>query len=435
MRVKDFLESELVDFASYSTLRTISNYIDGLKNAHRKVVFGAKKLNLNKEEKVSQVQGKIESVSNYLHGNISGSIVTLARNFTGTNNLPLLKREGNFGTRFIPEASATRYIFTQKEDYFDLIFREDDEPTLIQQNFEGDDIEPRYYTPVIPLLVINGSEGIATGFAQKILPRNLSEVIDYLDCKLQDKKCETKLLPFYNNFDGEIKEVGKNKFEIRGFFEKERMTIKIFEIPIGYNYRNYLKVLDDLEDKKIINSYKDLSDSKKDKFLFQVRVKSAFPSESEKILEKLKLKKTITENLTTIDENNKIRVFENVFEIFDSFIDIRLKHLKIKKDLQLKKLLKEIAFFKDRIKFINLVIENKIIINKKSKNDIILQATKFDIKFIEEHLKMQLWNLTSEKMKELEIVFKKKEEEYKTLLNKNEKEIWLDELNILKKYI
>jgi len=434
VRIKDFLENELVDFASYSTLRAIASYIDGLKNAHRKVVFGVKKLNLKKEEKVLNLSAKIMDISNYLHGDISGSIITLAKNYTGSNNLPLLTREGNFGTRFLPEPSAIRYIFTQKEDYFDLIFRKDDEPTLIKQEFEGVEIEPKYYTPILPLLIINGSEGIATGFAQKILPRNLDEVIDYLECKLQGKECNHKLLPYFNGFNGEVREIGDNKFEITGKINKLSETkIEITEIPIGYSYKSYVKELNKLEEKGVIKRYFDYSDPKTDKFRFRVNVTTKFPKDYEKILDKLKLKKTITENYTCIDENNRVRIFNNIFEIFDSYIEIRLKHLKVKKELKLKELQEQIDFLRDRINFINAIIDKKVIIENKSKEEIISQAKKIGVKFIDEHIKMPLWNLTKEKIEELKTTIQNLEKEFDELNKKDEKQIWLDEINEFKK--
>src|SRR5574344_456638 len=158
--VTNFLNNEVVDFASYSTMRALASYIDGQKNASRKVLSSIMN-RPNKDTKVSILSGLIMTDTEYLHGDISGSIVTLAQNYLGTNNLPLLTREGNFGTRFENEASATRYIFTAKEKYFDNIFKKEDNDILIQQYFEGTKIEPRFFVPTLPLVLVNGSEGIA----------------------------------------------------------------------------------------------------------------------------------------------------------------------------------------------------------------------------------------------------------------------------------
>ena len=204
MNVSKFLNEELVDFASYSTLRAIPSAIDGQKNSTRKVIYGAQK-ELKKETKVSVLSGIISIKTQYLHGDISGSIVTLARDYCGSNNIPLLVAGGNFGSRMIPENSATRYIFTEKQPYFDKIFKKEDNDILIQQVFEGDEIEPRFYVPTIPLLLINGSVGLATGFSSKILPRDTEKVINYIKAKLNNGKLnKNDLSPSVKGFKGSI---------------------------------------------------------------------------------------------------------------------------------------------------------------------------------------------------------------------------------------
>ena len=167
MSIKSFLDNELCDYAKYSTIRAIPSCIDGLKNSGRKVIYSAQS-ELNKETKVSVFAGITQLKTVYLHGDISEPIVKLARNFCGSNNLPLLKASGNFGTRMLPEASATRYIFTEKQPYFNKIINPLDNDILISQEFEGEGIEPRFFVPTLPILLLNGSHGVATGFSSTI---------------------------------------------------------------------------------------------------------------------------------------------------------------------------------------------------------------------------------------------------------------------------
>ena len=110
--ISQFLNYEFADSALYMSYRAIPSYIDGLKNSHRKIVYTIKKKNLKNELKVYQLASMVASESNYIHGDSSlqGAVVTLAQDYTGANNLPILKGEGNFGTRFLNEASAARYI-------------------------------------------------------------------------------------------------------------------------------------------------------------------------------------------------------------------------------------------------------------------------------------------------------------------------------------
>ena len=366
----------------------------------------------------------------YLHGETSleGVIAGMAQTFVSSNNLPLLSPEGSFGTRFIPKASASRYIYTKLQPYLRLIFRKEDDPLLEKQIFEGNTIEYKYYVPIIPMLLVNGSSGVSNGFAQKILPRKIKTIIDAIKNKLNENEIDLK--PGIEGFKGDIAKY-ENGWEIIGKFERIGKTrLIITEIPIQYSLKKYISVLDKLEEKKIIRKYKDLSEE--DIFKFEIEAPMDFIQKDDRyILEKLKLIQKEVENFSTINEENSIKVFNNEYELFDNFFEVRLQYYTKRKEHQLKKLKEEIDFLKDRIKFINLILENKIVINKKSKKEIIEQAKQFDIKFIEEHLKMQLWNLTKEKIDDLLNIIDTKENEYNELLNKTEKQIWLDELNEL----
>jgi DNA topoisomerase-2 len=169
----------------------------------------------------------------YLHGEVSleGVIVNLAQNFVGSNNLPLLSPEGSFGTRFIPEAGASRYIYTKMQPYLTDIFKKEDEPLLEKQYFEGSQIEYKYYVPIIPILLINGNEGISSGFAQKILPRDINEIKEAIISILNDNFVD-RIKPSYNEFEGNIIQIGENSYEIQGVIEKgKRNTICV---PILY---------------------------------------------------------------------------------------------------------------------------------------------------------------------------------------------------------
>jgi len=434
MQVTEFFNNDYVSYAAYDNIRKIANYVDGLKSASRKVLYTFLEDNINKDIKVNRSAAKVSEKCEYLHGesSLEGVIAGMAQSFVGANNLPLLSPEGSFGTRFIPKAGASRYIYTKLQPYTRLIFRKEDESLLEKQIFEGNVIEYKFYVPIIPMLLVNGSSGVSNGFAQKILPRKVSTIIQAIEDKLNDKDID--LTPGIEGYKGDIIKY-ENGWEIRGKFERiGRTKILITEIPPQYSLKKYISILDKLEDNKVIRRYKDLSEN--DNFKFEIDVSSEFVKKDDKyILEKLKLIQKEVENFSTIDENNRIKVFDNEYELFDAYFKIRYEFYKKRKNYQLKKLKSEIEYLKDKINFINAIIENKIIINKKSKEEIIKQAEKLNIKYIEEHLKMQLWNLTQEKIDELLNIIDGKEKEYEELLNKSEKQIWLEELNELKKLL
>lgn len=438
MKIEDFLNNEVVDFASYSTLRAIASGIDGLKNSHRKVVNYMKD-NGSKEKKVFNLGGEIMTSQEYLHGNINPSIITLAQNFCTSNNLPLFTREGNFGTRFNQEPSADRYIYTQNEDYFNDLFIKDDNQVLIKQIFEGKEIEPRFFLPTLPLILINGSEGIATGFAQKILPRNIKEIINYIKDYLNSNDLSGyELKPFFNNFNGIINQVenSNNKLDIIGKIDISNLKknkVLITELPSGYDLSSYIKLLDKLEEDKKIRNYQDLSENDSFKFEISLNLGSKDISE-DKLIDLLKLKKTITENYTIIDEHNRIKVFDCAKEILDYYIEIKLKYLEKRKEATISKMKKDLFEQSSKYYFIKGIVDGSILINKKTKNEIIEQLEnnekiKKSNDSYEYLLRMPIYSLTKEVMDKLLEKIKIDNENLKKYTETSLKDLWIAELD------
>ena len=442
MKVSEFLNEELVDYASYSTLRAIPSAIDGQKNATRKVIYGAQK-ELKKETKVSVFAGIVSIETQYLHGDISGSIVTLARDFCGSNNVPLLVASGNFGSRMIPENSATRYIFTDKQPYFDKIFKKDDNDILIHQVFEGDEIEPRFYVPTIPLLLVNGSVGLATGFACKILPRSVENVVSYIKAQLNNETPNKDALnPKVNGFKGDII-VDKNNTEkgvIVGkakIINSQKKCVEITELPLGYSLRSYIELLDKLEEKGTIKKYEDLSDD--DDFKFIVYVDTKFLSQSEaEIYDKLGLVKSYTENFTVLDTNNKVIELKSAKELIDYYIDVKLEYTEKRRKNIIQKRSKQLSELKSVNEFISGVLNNKINLRTDDKEAlvefcdsneaIIKKDCSYDYLF-----KISILNFTPKKVEELRKSIEFLEDEIKKLNNTSATEIWLKDIDDLMK--
>jgi len=435
-----FFEKDYTSYASYDNARKIGNIIDGLKLSSRKVIYTILTNNIKDEIKVSQLASKVAELTEYLHGekSLEGVIVGLAQDYSGSNNLPLLYPEGNFGKRFIPTASASRYIYTHMQNYLRDIFLKEDDDILENHKFEGRNIEFKYYVPTIPLLLINGSEGISNGFAQKILPRNIEDVIFNIKAILNEN--ETKImLPYYKNFEGEIKQVDKNKFEILGKFEWiSNNKLLITEIPVGISLKNYQETLDNLEDKKIIRSYKDLS-SKGDKFRFEIIVNSNWKELSDyKILDKLKLIKKVTENLTVTNELNKIEVFDNINDILKYYIDFKLNYIDKRKEYQLIKIEKEIKDLQRIIDFINLIVSNKIDI-RKEENEIVKILEEYNLEKVDNSydylFRIPIRRLNKNERDKLNNKIKNLFNEYDLLNNTSSKDIWIKDIETLQKKI
>lgn len=429
--IQQFCDNEYISFASYDVYRKIANVVDGLKVSARKVLYTCIEDNKqDKPKKVEALSNRAAEFTDYHHGSNSlvGVIVGLAQRYVGSNNIPLLKADGQFGNRIIPEAAAPRYIFTCKEPYVNKLFNVEDVAVLEQQYSDDQKIEPKFYVPILPMILVNGSVGLSVGFAQNILPRNPADLIKYINRKLIGQNCNNELLPYWKGFKGKVVQREQGVFDIYGHVRLENKTIIIDELPIGMEYLKYVSILDKLvEDKKIIK-YVDKCDTKTDVILFEVKISpqiyQEFLSNPVQIIEFLKLRISETENYTCIDPTGKVKVYSSVFEIIDEYIKVRLEYYNKRKIYNTTRYANELNVIVSRCLFIKAVINGDIILKHKTLEEInnqisqITRIVKIDNSY-EYLLKMPIWSITSEK--------------YTELCNKaKEKKQYLDSYKILK---
>jgi len=416
-------------------MRKLASVVDGQKNASRKILYTILEKNINSKIKVSQLGSKVAEFSEYLHGSLESVVVGQAQDYPGTNNVPLLQKSGNFGTRFSPEASAPRYIYTYGSNDFFELFKKEDTPVLKHQVFEGHAIEPKFYVPSLPILLINGSEGLSSGFAQKILPRNPAEIKKHLKAKLNGKSPKSELVPWYKGFAGTIKKgINPGQWYIDGVCcVKGTNKVLISEVPVGYNLKGYIKVLDELEDKKIIQSYKDHSEN--DCFSFEVTIpsKTLKSWSQEELLIKLKLRKTVTENYTVMDENNTIKVHNTAHDIFEHYFRVKLEYVELRRLYQIKKITLDIKMDYSKYLFIKMIQDDELVISKRKKADIILDLDKQEkIQKKDDSydylLNMSIIGLTEDRMQKLENDIKIKHAELELLKTTNADDLWRAEL-------
>ena len=434
MQLSNFFNSDFVDYASYDNLRKIGSCIDGLKNASRKVIFTVLEKNIKEPIKVSQLANKVAEYAEYLHGSLDGVVVNLGQDFAGTNNVPLLQKKGNFGTRFAQEASAPRYIFTYGSKNLFTLFKKEDLKILKEQMFEGERIEPVFYVPTLPLILVNGSEGVSSGFAQKILPRNPKNIIKYLTNKIQGKRNNKDLLkPFFKDFKGAV-EQGETSFQwlIKGKIERtNKNQITISEIPVGYDLKTYIKVLKTLEDSKVILDWDDLSD-KEFKFIVKMSPKDLDKLSEDEILDKLKLVKKVTENLTCLNANNQIQEFQSAEEILDYYFKVKMEYLGKRKDYLVQELKTDLDILNAKITFIKAILDKSLVIEKQPKDKIVKNLEKISTVKVQDSydylLNMPLYSLTLEKIKALTETLKNSKLKLKETQEKTLENFWLEDL-------
>lgn len=438
--ISDFLSQEYKEFAMYSIEgRAIPSVIDGFKPTQRKVIHISNqiwKTGNEKNLKVFQLAGKVASDAFYHHGNTSleGAIVTMAQKFK--NNAALLEEDGQYGSLRAPQPGAARYIGTKLNDNFRLIYKDFD--LLNYKEEEGESIEPRYFLPIIPTILLNGSSGIAVGFASNVLNRDIKSIIDECGKVLSGKKVSS-IKPSLNEFTGEYIQDSDNskRWIIRGRFQKmNTTTVKVSELPPSMTYEKYEELLDKLVDNKEIVSY---DDNCKDNIDYTIKFNRAILDKLDDtmMIKLLKLEESSTEIFSTLDEFGKLKIFETSEEIIEYFVNFRLTYYHKRKEFQLEKLNRELKILSNRGRFIKAILDEKLKINNVSKVEIIegielLKLEKIDDTF-DYLLRMPIYSLTKELFEKLKEDFTKKKEEIKILEMTEPKDMYLLDLSELKK--
>ena len=216
---EEFIDRGLIHFSIYDNERSIPNLMDGLKISLRKILYAAfKKGGLKTEIKVAQFSGYVSEHSAYHHGeaSLNAAIVGMAQNFVGSNNINLLEPNGQFGGRLQggQDSASERYIFTQLNRLTRLIYRQEDDAVLTYIDDDGQMVEPVYYAPAIPMILVNGSKGIGTGFSTDVMPHNPLQIIAYIRAMLREATEQAGsgdrpiIEPYFKGFKGTIKNIG-----------------------------------------------------------------------------------------------------------------------------------------------------------------------------------------------------------------------------------
>ena len=442
----EYYENDVPAYANYDNLRKL-NGIDGLKLSQRKVVYAAFKRCYNSWLKTDTMCAQTQIDTNYIHGaaNLEVVIDNMVANYVGANNYPLLiGNSGGFGCRISPRPSAGRYTRIHLADIAKKLFLEIDNEILEKQVFEGDEIEPKFFVPIFPVMFLNGASGMSTGFSNEILPRNPAEVIEYIKKKIAGtERPRMQLLPWFKGHLGKVefnKELNRN--ESFGVVTRNNTTsYTITELPIGTEYQKYVEFLDKLCDNGTIVDYDDKCDPKTDKILFNIKTTREFTkkhADERKLYDTFHLVKSLPEVLCCIDENNRVKEFNSIQDILDMFISIRLKFYDKRKKYILETLKNKIAELVSRYTFVSGIVKKTIVVANKKKDDIIKQIDPIEkiIKIDGSYdylLRMPIHSLTVEKLAELKQQILDTKAEFDKVKSTTIQDMWLGDLHELKK--
>ncbi|TDL28967.1 DNA topoisomerase II [Rickenella mellea] len=464
----DFINKELILFSMADNIRSIPSVADGLKPGQRKVIWGCFKRKLKKEIKVAQLVGYISEHAAYHHGeqSLTSTIVNLAQDFVGTNNTNLLLPNGQYGTRDAggKDHASARYIFTEFAPITRSIFHIHDDPILNYLTEDNSSIEPDYYVPVVPMVLLNGTEGIGTGWSTNVPAYNPVDIVANIR-RLMKGEEQVEMMPWWRGFKGSIKKTGDHKYEVTGLIRKvNNTTVEITELPIHKWTQQYKAELEAMCGEKgdgVVKDYKEHHDTVNVHFVVSMAEKDLEKAEAQGLIEYFKLTaKFSTSNMICFDFDGKIKKYNSAEEIIEEFYPVRLAYYQKRKDYQAGQLELEYEKLTNQARFVQMIVKKELVISNRKKADIVAELRKKDFRpfpkvrkakaageteeVVEEEedanepsaqadfdylLGMAIWSLTQEKIEKLLEQGRAKKAELMELLERTPVEIWQQDLD------
>ena len=453
----DFIHKDFIHFSNYNLNRSIPSIMDGLKPSQRKILYSCFKRSLTKEIKVAQLSGYVSENAAYHHGenSLQDTIVGLAQNFVGSNNINLLQPNGTFGSRLQggKDAASARYIYTCLHPLTSLLFKKEDSAILKYLDDDGMLIEPEFYVPIIPTVLVNGAKGIGTGYSTTIPMYNPSDILHNIKSRIQNKEMR-EMKPWFRGFTGKVEKLEDGNYLTKGTYQMiNANTIRITELPIGTwteKYKEYLEsiIVDpkaNKKKKKILKSYVDHSTDTKVHLVLKFDYKDVLALRKEGVINGLdgvekalrlgSKKCTNMKNIHLYNSSGTIQKYTSPFEIINEFYTYRLEMYSKRRLYQLNELEKEMQLISERMRFILELIENTIDLRNKKTSLIesILNEKNYcklgTLKNYDYLIKMPLQNLTEEKINELRSACEAKRLQVEILQKTTAENMWLHDLN------
>ena len=247
--IKDFIDLDLIHFSNEDNHRNIPSLIDGFKPGQRKIYFCSERRNLKTEIRVSQLSGYVSEKGAYHHGeaSLNGTIVGMAQNFCGSNNINLLEPIGQFGSRLKggKDFAQSRYLNTHLSSLANIIFNKLDNPIYENNVDDGVVVEPTFYMPIIPMILANGTNGIGTGWSTNVPQYNPIDIVANLSL-LMNNEGPVEMMPWFRGFCGKVEKYNDNHWITRGKYKLVgNNKVEVSELPIGVWTDKYKALLEE----------------------------------------------------------------------------------------------------------------------------------------------------------------------------------------------
>ncbi len=410
--ISELLNNEWKEY-SITTIedRAIPSVIDGLKPVQRFLLYGGFSKAKNDFVKVAALAGNT-SAYGFTHGEQSAGDALTKMAAYHSNNLQLFLGKGSFGNYFDSTPAATRYIFCKLNPVCDKLFLDTE---LAPKHPDLEHLPPKYYLPIIPLVLINGISGIATGWAVDIPPHSPESIIDALILKCHGKEPDASdLVPEYPCFKGFISREG-NSLKLKGIISRPSSGKAIVsDITPNFDYSSFEAHLDKLIDKGLIVDY--VNNSQDDQYNIEIILKRGKKYTDDELCKLLKLEWYHKWNVNTISPEGKLQEWNPdtcFIDIVNYFYNFRIKYIQQRIDNRIIYLKKYVDYLEACIKFIEDVVKNKFNfkISDDEFHDILLNHYKMPEEYIEKTMNTPVRKLTSEALKKtMEILEEAKEE-------------------------
>jgi DNA topoisomerase-2 len=421
----------MANFSAEDIKRSIPHVADGLKPSQRKVIYACIKRGLTKDMKVAQLAGYVAEHTAYHHGEASlqGTIIGLAQNFMGANNLNLLEPSGQFGTRLAggKDSASPRYIFTRLSPQTKTIFDPSDNSILKFVLDDGQKVEPDHYLPVVPMILVNGAEGIGTGFSCYVPPYDLDIIKHNIVCGLE-QVAMAPMVPHFKGFKGQVKKIKEHTWQLTGVVTKEGSQLHVTELPPGKWIQDFKEHMDELVDKGTIQKFENHSTETAPDF----RIWGYTGTDA---IKDLGLARSVhTSNMYLIGPNGAVKKYNSPEEILVDYMEMRLVGYKKRKAHLLKELDAEIQWLTEKARFIRdvavtprLQVFNTPLANIHEQ----LRREKYDETIWPKLLDIKTYQYTREEVERLTALCRQKQAERDTVKSTTVVQMWKNNLSDL----
>ena len=449
--IEDFVHKDLVHFSHYNLERAIPNLVDGLKVSQRKILFSCFKRNLVQELRVAQLAGYVSEHAAYHHGEASlcAAITAMAQTFVGANNIALLEPLGQFGSRLEggSDAASPRYISTRLGRLATLLFPPADTPVLQYARDDDDNaIEPLFYVPILPLVLINGAEGIGTGYSTSIPPHNPREVLCRVRARLEqwnstEEPMPWTPLPYWHAFTGKVtpEEATESaaSYKVSGTFERPESAdvIMIRELPAGTWTAPYLAFLDTLVERDTLLRYEDASSDARVSIRLHFPPSTA-PEDDEALHKLLKLSSRVKcTNMHLLDAQGAVVRFRNASDILEAYLPYRMDLYARRRTHMMSELEAQLQQASSEARFIALQISGTLDLRGRDEADICRELKEHGLSTsrgsYDYLLRMPLRSLTLAEVARLQTTVACLQERRARLMAETPVSMWLEELRVL----